>query len=163
MSGHWVQLTLTANFVEILHLHLLVQFSRLISVFTFVSLNNCLKQSLAQVIPLVDEWIDTYGIHQSRISRSSYWKLVWVGFEPKNTEFFSDTLTEWAIRPLGSTRSQKKICKAPQVLSLYSLFTFQFSLCLRQLPHLLETKSHTDNHVRSELNWYIWYSPLKVF
>ena len=34
-----------------------------------------------------------------RIFRSSYRKLVWVGFEPTTTEFRSDVLTDWAIRP----------------------------------------------------------------
>ena len=30
---------------------------------------------------------------------SSYRKLAWVGFEPTTTEFRSDALTDWAIRP----------------------------------------------------------------
>ena len=34
-----------------------------------------------------------------RILRSSYRKLASVGFEPTTTEFLSDTLTKWAIRP----------------------------------------------------------------
>ena len=29
----------------------------------------------------------------------SYRKLAWVGFEPTTTEFLSDALTDWAIRP----------------------------------------------------------------
>ena len=45
------------------------------------------------------EWADTYGIHYWRILRSSYRKLAWVGFEPTTTEFRSDALTDWAIRP----------------------------------------------------------------
>ena len=45
------------------------------------------------------EWTDTYGIHHWRILRSSYRKLAWVGFEPTTTEFRSDALTDWAIRP----------------------------------------------------------------
>ena len=40
-----------------------------------------------------------YGIHHWRIFRSSYRKLVWVGFEPTTTEFRSGALTDWAIRP----------------------------------------------------------------
>ena len=47
----------------------------------------------------VAEWVDTYGIHHWRIIWSSYRKLAWVGFEPTTTEFRSDTLTNWAIRP----------------------------------------------------------------
>ena len=40
-----------------------------------------------------------YGIHHRRILWSSYRKLAWVGFEPTTTEFHSDALTDWAIRP----------------------------------------------------------------
>ena len=65
-----------------------------ISVFAFVSRQICFKRSLAQVITLVAEWIDTYGIHHWRIFRSSYRKLAWVGFEPTATEFRSDALTD---------------------------------------------------------------------
>ena len=43
--------------------------------------------------------IDTYGIHHWKIFRTSYRKLAWVGFEPSTTEFRSDALTNWAIRP----------------------------------------------------------------
>ena len=34
-----------------------------------------------------------------RILRSGYRKLVWVGLEPTTTEFYSDALTNWAIKP----------------------------------------------------------------
>ena len=95
----WVQLALKANFVQLLRFHLYVQCSRFISVFAFFSRHICFKRSLAQVIMLVAEWIDTYGIHHWRIFRSSYRKLAWVGFEPTTTEFRSDALTDWAIRP----------------------------------------------------------------
>ena len=40
-----------------------------------------------------------YGTHHWRILWSSYRKLAWVGFEPTTTEFRSDALTDWAIRP----------------------------------------------------------------
>ena len=42
---------------------------------------------------------DIYGIYHWRILRSSYRKLTWVGLEPTTTEFCSDALTDWAIRP----------------------------------------------------------------
>ena len=48
---------------------------------------------------IVVEWTDTYGIHHWRILWSSYRKLAWVGFEPTTTQFRSDALTDWAIRP----------------------------------------------------------------
>ena len=95
----WVQLTLRANFVQLLQFHLFVQCSHFISVFAFVSRHICFKQSLAYVITLVAEWIDTYGIQHWRIFRSSCRKLTWVGFEPTITEFRSDALTDWTIRP----------------------------------------------------------------
>ena len=47
----------------------------------------------------VAEWVNTYGIHHQRIHWSSYRKLAWAGFEPTTTEFRSDALTDWAIRP----------------------------------------------------------------
>ena len=47
----------------------------------------------------VTEWVDTHGIHHGRILWSSYRKLAWVGFEPTTTEFRSDALADWAIRP----------------------------------------------------------------
>ena len=57
--------------------------------------------NLAQIITLVAEWIDTYGIHHWKIFRSSYRhrKLAWVGYEPTTTEFHSNILTDLAIRP----------------------------------------------------------------
>ena len=47
----------------------------------------------------VAEWRDTYDIHHWRILWSRYRKLAWVGFAPTTTEFHSDALTDWAIRP----------------------------------------------------------------
>ena len=38
-------------------------------------------------------------MHHWKIFRSSYRKLAWVGFKPTTTEFRSDPLTNWAIRP----------------------------------------------------------------
>ena len=95
----WVQLALRANFLQPLLFHLIVQCSHFISAIAFVIRHICFKRNLAQVIILAAEWIDTYGIHHWRIFRSSYRKLAWVGFEPTTTEFRSDALTDWAIRP----------------------------------------------------------------
>ena len=63
----WVQLALRANLVQQLQFHLFVHCSRFTSVFAFVSHLICFKWSLAQVITLVAEWIDTYGIHHWRM------------------------------------------------------------------------------------------------
>ena len=65
----WVQLALRANFVQLLQFHLFVQCSLFMSVFAFVSRHICFKGSLARLITLVAEWIDTYGIHHWRIGR----------------------------------------------------------------------------------------------
>ena len=51
----WVQLTLRANFVQLLQFHLFVQCSHLISAIAFVSRHICFKRNLAQVITLVAE------------------------------------------------------------------------------------------------------------
>ena len=45
------------------------------------------------------KWTDTYGIHHWKIIWSSYKILTWVAFEPTTTEFCSDALIDWAIRP----------------------------------------------------------------
>ena len=95
----WVQLALRANFVQLLLFHLLVQFSHFISAVAFVIRHICFKQNVAQVITLAVELIDTYGIQHWRIYKSSYRNLAWVGFEPMTSEFYSDALTIWAIRP----------------------------------------------------------------
>ena len=95
----WVQLALRGNSVQLLQFHLFFQCSRFISVFAFVSRQICFKRSLAQVIVLVAEWIDAYGIHHWRIFRSDYRNLAWVGFESTLTQVGSDALTNWAIRP----------------------------------------------------------------
>ena len=54
------------------------------------------KRSIQSLIYIA---IYIYGIHHWRILGSSYIKLAWKGFEPSTTEFRSDALTEWAIRP----------------------------------------------------------------
>ena len=64
-----------------------------------LSCHTCFKGCLAQVISLVAQWIDTYGICHWIIFRCSYKKLALFGFEPTTTEFRSDALTDWAIKP----------------------------------------------------------------
>ena len=50
-------------------------------------------------IGLFSIFVYIYGIRNWRILRSSYGRLGWVEFEPTTTEFRSDALTDWAIRP----------------------------------------------------------------
>ena len=95
----WVQLDLRAYIVQLVQFYPFVQCRRLILVFASASSNIFFKQSLAEVITLVPEWIDTYGIHHWQIFKSSYRKLAWVVFEPTTTELRSDALTDWTIVP----------------------------------------------------------------
>ena len=67
-----VQLTLRANFLQLLQFDLIVQSSHFIVVFAFISCHICFKWSLAQVIMVVVEWMDRYGIHHWKIFSSSY-------------------------------------------------------------------------------------------
>ena len=46
------------------------------------------------------------GIHHWTIITSSYRKLAWMGFEPTTTEFRSDALTNWTIRPWINSHSE---------------------------------------------------------
>ena len=93
----WVQLVLRANFVQLLQFHLFFQCWRCISVFGFVNAQISVKRSLVQGITLVAEWIDTYAIHSWSIFRSSYIKLVWMGFELINMVFTTEAILEVAI------------------------------------------------------------------
>ena len=59
----WVQLVLRGNSLQLLQIYLFVLCSRFTSVFSFVRCHNCLKPSLALIITLIAQWIDTYVIH----------------------------------------------------------------------------------------------------
>ena len=62
-----------------------------------------------------------YGIHQWSIFRSSHRKLIRVGFEPTNTEFRSDALTDWAIRPWVHGSGNVR-CDRQNLLSFWAIF-----------------------------------------
>ena len=64
-TGPWVQLR--TKFVQLFQLHLFVQCSHFNSAIAFASRHICFKRNLSQLITLVAEWIDTYGIHHWRI------------------------------------------------------------------------------------------------
>ena len=81
----------------------------------------------------VAEWADTDGIQHWRILWSSYRKLAWVGLETITTEFCSDALIDWAIRPWVQVAVRAKIVQLLQFHRLIS-FTFHFGYCLRQSP-----------------------------
>ena len=94
--------------------------------------------------------------------RSSYSKLARVGFQPTTTEFRSEALTNWAIRPWVQLTLRANFVQLLQ-LHLCSVFTFHSGLCLRQSPHLLLSEvSHRSSRC-SGMNWYIQYSSRKDF
>ena len=72
----WVQLTLRANFVQLLQFHLFVQCSCFISVFAFISRQICFKGSLAQVITLsqvISKWC-----HKGEILKNHFHELLYI-------------------------------------------------------------------------------------
>ena len=119
----WVQLTLTANFVQLLQFHFSVTFH----------FGYCFRQSSRLFSSnfywgnhmSVAEWVDTYGIHHRRILWSSYRKLAWVGFDPTTTEFRSDTLTDWAVRSWVQLSLRANFEQPLQFHRLFSV-TFHF-------------------------------------
>ena len=141
LSGHWIQLAFRANLVQLLQFHLYVQCSRFILAFAFVHRRVCFKRTLAQVIVaesfVATESFSAYGIQHWQIFRSSYRKIIWLGFEPITTKFHSDAITDWDIRPVSWILSQTQLCSATPISSLCSVFTILFGISLRFLPHLL--------------------------
>ena len=98
----------------------------------------------------------TYGIHHChhwRILWSSYRKLAWVGFKPTTTEFRSDTLTDWGIRPWVQLALWSNFV---QLLQFYCFFSvkFHFGYCLRQSPCLFWLKISCANHMGA-VEWII--------
>ena len=131
----WVQLALRANFVQLLQFHCLFSVT-----FHF---SYCLLQSPCLFSSKfcwgnhmsVAEWVETYGIHHWRIIWSSYRKSAWIVFEPTTTQFRSDALSDWAIRPWVQLALRSNFV---QLLQFHYLFrvTFHFSYCLHRWPHL---------------------------
>ena len=75
------------------------------------------------------EWIGTYGIHDWRTCRSSFRKLAWETFEPTTTEFHSEALTDWAIRPWVQLALRANFVELSNFISLFSV-----SVLFRSLP-----------------------------
>ena len=78
-------------------------------------------------------YIYIYGIHHRRILWSSCRKLARVGSEPTTTEFRSDALTDWAIRPWVQLALRANFVQLLQFHRLFSV-TFHFGYCLCQSP-----------------------------
>ena len=72
----WFQLAIRENYAQLLQqFHLFVQYSHFILAFAPFSCHIYFKGNLVQVILLVAEWIDGYGIHNGKIFRNSHRKL----------------------------------------------------------------------------------------
>ena len=135
----WIQFALRLDFVQSL------QFHRLFSVrFHF---GYCLRQ-FPHLFLLrfcrgnhmnVAEWTDVCGIYHWRTLWRSYKKLALVGLEPTTTEFHSDSLTDWTIRPWVQFAIEANFVQSLQFHHLFSV-RFQFGYCLCQSPHLFELK-----------------------
>ena len=69
--------------------------------------------------------IHYWSIHHWRILWSSYRKLAWVRFEPTTTEFRSNTLTNWAIKPWVQLALRANFV---QLLQFYLLFSVRSHL-----------------------------------
>ena len=100
-------------------------------------------------------YIYIYGIHHRTILWSSYRKLARVGFEPTTTEFRSDALTDWAIRPWVQLALRANFVQLLQFHRLFSV-TIHFGYCLRQSPHLFWLKFCWGNHM-SVAEWVDTY------
>ena len=68
---------------------------------------------------------------------SSYTKLAWVGFEPTATEFRSDALSDWAIRPWVQLAIRVQLALIFHLIKLGNhtkrwvlRFTWRFGICL---------------------------------
>ena len=90
--------TQSPSFVQLLQFHHCLALSFIFPI-TFVSCHVCFNWNLLDVSHECSGVNDTYGIYHWKILSSSYRRLAWAGFEPTTTEFHSDALTNWAIRP----------------------------------------------------------------
>ena len=97
----------------------------LVTTFTLIEIFSRQSTSVA-------EWTDAYGIHHWRILWCNYRKLAWVEFEPTTTEFCSDTLTNWAIRPRVQLALRAIFV---QLLQFHCLFSVDFTLAIAFISH----------------------------
>ena len=90
----------------------------------------------------------------------SYRKLAWVGFEPTTTEFRSDALTDWAIRPWVQLALRANFFTATPISWLVQCH-ISFRLFIFVICHVYLIKVFCRwSHECCGMSWYIWYSPL---
>ena len=101
-----------------------------------------------------------YGIHHWRIVWSSYRKLAWVGFEPTATEFRSDALTDWAIKPWVPTmfvcmyeHNVQSVTSEPSQSRPVSSFKNSLALLKNWGPNFTKVKSFLP------LGHCLWWKP----
>ena len=99
---------------------------------------------------------DTYGIHYWRILRSSYRKLAWVGFEPTTTEFRSDALTNWTIRPWV------QLALRPNFVQLLEFHLFV--QCSRFISAIVFASRHIcfNWYLAQVITWVQWNEPIHM-
>ena len=132
----WVRLTLRANFVQLLQGHCLFS-----ATFRFGSL-PCTLHLLPPLFlsnfsvenhMSVAEWANICGIHYWQILRKSSTKFSWVGLEPMTTEFRSEALTEWAIKPWVQLTPRANFVQLIQAHRVFSA-TFHFDCLPSSVP-----------------------------
>ena len=101
--------------------------------------NSCLQAHLASVRFKHSVCRGSLMSTYIRIPWSSYRKFARVGSEPTTTEFRSDTLTDWTIRPWVQLALRANFVQPLQFQCLFSV-TFHFGYCLRQSPRLFWSK-----------------------
>ena len=80
------------------------------------------------------EWTDIYGIYHWKIVSSSYRNFSWVGFELITTEFRSDPLINWALKPWVQLALRANFLQLLQFHRLFSVrFHFGFAFVSRYL------------------------------
>ena len=115
----------------------------LILIITIIVVNNLISldylclQSLIIALKCLTHW---------RILRSSCRKLTWLGFEPATTEFHSDALTDWAIRPRFQLTFRATFA---QLLQFHILFNvhISFQLLHWSVATFVWSKFCTGNHI----------------
>ena len=130
----WVELILKANFVQPLQFHIFVWCWYFILAIAFVIYDIYFKQNLGQVITLWAEWLIhmVFSIEEFLEVAIESWPWWNLNLQPLN--FLQMFWLCYQAMNLTCTRSQLRT--ATPVSSLCSVFTFRFSYCIHQLPHL---------------------------
>ena len=123
----WVQFALRASFIQLLPCHFLFSVHISCRPLSLSVAIICFKRNLAQVITLVEEWIDTSGIHNWMDFKSMYRKMAWAGFEPKTTELLSVALTNCAIRPWHRQQNAPSFKPVIHILQCWNLAQLYFT------------------------------------